>query len=47
MRKRYKKKLRSCKLCKPHKMGIDKRWKPKEEAKEKQHLGEIREASDR
>lgn len=32
MRKRLKKKLRSCALCKPHKMGWDNRWKPKEEA---------------
>ncbi|MEW6740897.1 MAG: hypothetical protein AB1325_13460 [Nitrospirota bacterium] len=30
MRKQYKKKKRSCKLCKPHKMGIEKRWKPQE-----------------
>ena len=32
MRKRLKKKLRSCALCKPHKMGRDNRWKPKEAA---------------
>lgn len=30
MRKRLKKKLRSCTLCKPHKMGWDNRWKPKQ-----------------
>lgn len=30
MRKSYKKKERSCPLCKPHKMGIEKRWKPKD-----------------
>ena len=30
MRKRYKNKLRSCKMCKPFKMGWDNRWKPKE-----------------
>lgn len=30
MRKQYKIKKRSCALCKPHKMGWDKRWKPKE-----------------
>jgi hypothetical protein len=29
MRKRYKKKLRSCGLCKPHKRGMDKRWTPR------------------
>ena len=28
MRKRYKNKLRSCGLCKPHKRGLDNRWKP-------------------
>ena len=32
MRKRYKKKARSCPLCKPHKMHIEKRWKPREQA---------------
>lgn len=32
MRKRLKKKLRSCALCKPHKMGWDNRWKPKDAA---------------
>jgi hypothetical protein len=32
MRKRYKKKKRSCALCKPHKMGGDNRWTPKDEA---------------
>jgi hypothetical protein len=26
MRKQYKLKKRSCKMCKPHKMGWDKRW---------------------
>jgi hypothetical protein len=30
MRKNYKRKRRSCALCKPHKVGWDKRWKPKE-----------------
>lgn len=30
MRKRFKQKLRSCKLCKPHKMGWEKRWKTKD-----------------
>ena len=33
MRKRLKKKLRSCPLCKPHKTKGACRWKPKEEAK--------------
>ena len=26
MRKQYKNKKRSCKLCKPHKMGFENRW---------------------
>lgn len=30
MRKRLKKKRRSCPRCKPHKMGISNRWKAKE-----------------
>ena len=30
MRKVYKRKRRSCALCKPHKMGWAKRWKAKE-----------------
>lgn len=30
MRKQYKRKLRSCALCKPFKAGWDHRWKPKE-----------------
>lgn len=30
MRKQYKNKKRSCKLCKPHKMGWFNRWKHKE-----------------
>jgi hypothetical protein len=33
MRKNYKRKRRSCALCKPHKVGWDKRWKPKEAAR--------------
>lgn len=33
MRKNYKRKRRSCSLCKPHKMGWDKRWKAKEAAR--------------
>jgi hypothetical protein len=30
MRKRLKNKKRSCKMCKPYKMGWDIRWKAKE-----------------
>jgi hypothetical protein len=30
-RKSYKKKKRSCPMCKPHKMNGEKRWKKKEE----------------
>ena len=30
MRKRFKKKKRSCAMCKPHKMGWDNRWKHKD-----------------
>lgn len=33
MRKNYKRKRRSCSLCKPHKMGWDQRWKAKEAAR--------------
>lgn len=32
MRKRLKKKLRSCPTCKPQKMRGANRWKPKDEA---------------
>jgi len=51
MRKRYKQKKRSCPLCKPHKLGLEKRWKNKDLArleefeKEKQNLLESDEAS--
>jgi len=31
MRKRLKRKRRSCSLCKPHKTAWSSRWKPKEE----------------
>lgn len=44
MRKRMKKKLRSCPLCKPHKTGGSCRWKPKEFELLKQDEKEIREA---
>lgn len=30
MRKAYKVKRRSCAMCKPHKMGWEDRWKPKD-----------------
>ena len=33
MRKRLKRKKRSWALCKPHKMGWDNRWKPREAAR--------------
>jgi len=36
MRKRLKKKKRSCVLCKPHKTGWTNRWKAKEFAKIKE-----------
>ena len=32
MRKRLKKKLRCCTMCKPHKRGYANRWKRKDEA---------------
>lgn len=32
MRKRHKKKLRSCAMCKPHKMNGANRWTRKDEA---------------
>lgn len=36
MRKRLKKKKRSCVLCKPHKMGWANRWKAKDFSKIKE-----------
>jgi len=33
MRKRLKKKRRSCAMCKPHKMQWENRWKPKDRAR--------------
>jgi hypothetical protein len=45
MRKRYKKKLRSCRLCKPHKRGLDKRWTPKALVCMKSAEREIREVA--
>ena len=41
MRKRYKKKDKSCPLCKPHKMGWENRWKVKELAKLEEDEEEI------
>lgn len=43
MRKRYKKKLRSCKLCKPHKMGIEQKENAKQALKTKLYEQEKRE----
>ena len=45
MRKRLKNKLRSCKMCKPHKMGWANRWKEKEEATLRNAEREIRAAN--
>ena len=45
MRKRLKRKRRSCALCKPYKMGGENRWKPKEFARLKKAESEIRRAS--
>jgi len=45
MRKRLKRKRRSCPLCKPHKMGIESRWKPKELSRLKQAESEVRRAT--
>ena len=36
MRKRYKLKKRSCKFCKPNKMGLAKRWDDRELSKIKE-----------
>lgn len=44
MRKRMKKKLRSCKMCKPHKMGLANRWKPRELDRMKRDEREILDA---
>lgn len=45
VRKRYKAKLRSCGLCKPHKRGIERRWKPQGLASMRAAEREIREAA--
>ena len=41
MRKQYKQKLKSCAMCKPHKMRWANRWKGKELALYKEHQKEI------
>jgi hypothetical protein len=45
MRKRLKRKRRSCALCKPYKMGGENCWKPKEFARLKRAEAEIRQAA--
>ena len=45
MRKRLKRKRRSCALCKPYKMGGENRWKPKELEVLKRAESEIRQAA--
>jgi hypothetical protein len=42
MRKSLKQKRKSCKMCKPHKMGWDVRWKPRELATRRLVEGQIR-----
>lgn len=44
MRKRLKKKKHSCKLCKPHKMGLQGRWNHREFDSLKRAEQEIRDA---
>jgi len=46
MRKQYKKKKRSCPLCKPHKMNGENRWKAKDRDFMKRTDQEIREITD-
>ena len=45
MRKRLKRKRRSCALCKPYTMGGENRWKPKELEVLKRSESEIRQAA--
>lgn len=45
MRKQYKKKKRSCPICKPHKTGATNRWKNKERAKMKSAEREMKQAT--
>lgn len=42
MRKQYKLKKRSCPMCKPHKMGWDKRFEPKDLDRLKRDVAEMR-----
>jgi hypothetical protein len=42
MRKQLKRKKRSCALCKPHKVGWERRWKPREAEKLKRFERSIR-----
>ena len=44
MRKRTKVKRRSCGLCKPHKRGLENRWKAKDQARLADAEREIRSA---
>jgi hypothetical protein len=44
MRKQYKKKARSCPLCKPHKMHIENRWKVKDKDRMERDEKEVRDA---
>lgn len=44
MRKRLKRKRRACGLCKPHKKGMENRWKAKELARLKEAEAEMRTA---
>ena len=41
MRKQYKQKLKSCKMCKPHKMHWANRWKAKDISLQKEAQKEI------
>lgn len=44
MRKQYKMKKRSCPMCKPHKMGWEKRWYVSDQVKQQAAQEEIEEA---
>jgi len=46
MRKRLKKKKRSCAMCKPYKMHWENRWKPKDEARLKDFEKEKKQRED-
>jgi hypothetical protein len=47
MRKQYKRKSRSCGLCKPHKIGWERRWKSKDRQFMRSSDTEIRAAGPR